>query len=164
MGLQRPDNVDLNGDESVVSPRHSQPSLLGSVRGTNETKRIETDSSANLYVHVAADDTVAPTSVQPLAVGSVTNVPASTLTTVVTYTAPSDKKLTKISVSGTDYAKFQLFKNTVLIDTRRSGPERSLQFEFASPLSLASGEVLDVKVTHYATGVLADFESTIYGA
>jgi hypothetical protein len=83
---------------------------------------------------------------------------------VATFTAGADTKLTRVSVSGTDYAKFQLYKNTVLIETKRSGPERSLDFVFSVPLNLLSGDILDVKVTHYAPGVLADFESTIYGA
>lgn len=102
--------------------------------------------------------------VSALAVGSSTNVPASTLTTIVTLTAATNLKLSRVGVSGTDYAKFQLFKNAVLIETKRTSPERSLDFIFSSPLVLLSGDVLDVKVTQYATGVLADYESTIYGA
>lgn len=54
MGLQRPDQRDLDGDESVISPRHSNESILASKRGTDETKRIETDASGNLFVNVAA--------------------------------------------------------------------------------------------------------------
>jgi hypothetical protein len=102
-------------------------------------------------------------SVSALAVGSATNVPDSTLTTIVTYTAIAATQITRIGVSGTDYAKFQLFKNTVLIETKRMSPERSLDFIFTNPLDLATSDVLEVKVTQYATGVLADYESTIYG-
>lgn len=101
--------------------------------------------------------------VNALAVDAEVNVPDNSLTTIVTYTAVADTRLSKIVVSGTDYAKFEVFKNAVLIETRRTGPERNLDFGFDNPLMLQAGDVLDVKVTHYNTGVLADFESTVYG-
>jgi hypothetical protein len=101
--------------------------------------------------------------VTPLAGNGIVNVPDNLLSTVVTYTAPSDKQVSSVTVSGTVYAKFQLFLNTILIETRRGGPERTLVFEFNNPLVLNSGDVLDVKVTHYQTGLTAEFESTVYG-
>src|SRR6185295_319025 len=158
-----PDDVQ-DGDEATHSPTKSQNTLLGSERGTQSSRRLETDASNNLYVNLAAvgTDIFIPSSVSPLAIGSVTNVPANTITTILTYTAAATTKLIRIGVSGTDYAKFQLFLNTILIETKRSGPNRSLDFAFTSPLNLTAGDILDVKVTHYAPGVLADFESTIY--
>jgi hypothetical protein len=62
------------------------------------------------------------------------------------------------------YAKFQLFKNASLIETKRSGPDRSIEFSFNSPLQLVTSDVLDIKVTHYATGDLENFEASVYGA
>lgn len=153
-----------DGDEVSFAPTKSDRSLLGVERGTDSTRRIETDVDRNLYVHVAADDAAAPVSVAPLASAGITSVPASTLSTIVTYTAVAATRVTRIGVSGTDYAKFQLFLNTVLIETRRTSPERSIDFLFDVPLGLSTGNILEVKVTHYAPGVLADFESTIYGA
>ena len=50
MGSQRPTYIDIDGDESVLEPRYSSHSLLASQRGTNKTRRIETDSSGNLFV------------------------------------------------------------------------------------------------------------------
>jgi len=159
-----PENV--GGDEPTASPTKNQNSLLGAERGTQFARRLETDAARNLYVNIAgvAVGVFVPGSVSALGGGSVTNVPASTLTTILTYTAVVASRLTRIGVSGTDYAKFQIFINTTLIETKRSGPDRSLDFAFTSPLSLSIGDVLDVKVTHYAPGVLADFETTIYGA
>lgn len=164
MGAQRPVNPDLNGDESAVSPRQAQPGLLGHVRGTDQTKRIEQDSSGNLYVHVADDDTDVPSSVSPLASGSITAVPAATTTTIVTYTAVSSKRVTRISVSGTIYGTYQLVLNLAVIETKRSSPDRSLDFKFDSPLLLNASDILDIKVTHHYTGHLEDFNSTVYGA
>jgi hypothetical protein len=157
-----PENV--GGDEPTASPTKNQNSLLGSERGTQFTRRLETDVDNNLFVRVAVNDVAPPAQVSALVYDTESNVADGVLTTVLTYTAPADTRITRISTSGTDYAKFQIFVNTVLIETKRSGPDRSLDFIFTAPLGLASGDVLDVKVTHYATGVLADFESTLYGA
>lgn len=157
-----PENV--GGDEPTASPTKNQNSLLGAERGTQFARRLETDADRNLFVRVASDDVAPPASVSALASDSESNVPDGVLTTVLTYTAPADVRVTRISVSGTDYAKFQIFLNTVLVETKRSGPDRSLDFTFVAPLGMASGQILDVKVTHYAPGVLADFESTVYGA
>lgn len=165
MGLNFPNYPEhIQGDEPTYAPTKSDRTLLGAERGTQLARRLETDSSRNLYVRIAADDVAPPAQVSALASGPVTNVTNGTLTTILTYTAGAATRVTRISVSGTDYAKFQIFLNTVLIETKRSGPDRSLDFTFVAPLGLASGNVLDVKVTHYAPGVLADFESTIYGA
>lgn len=164
MGAQRPVNPDLNGDEAAVSPRQTTEGLLGHRRGTDQTKRIETDDSGNVYVHVASDDTATSVSVSPLVVGAVASVPDSTLTTIATFTAGAPTKITRISCSGTVYAKFQLFKNTVLIETVRSGPDRTIFIQFKAPLSLNTSDILDVKTTHYVVSALESFEATIYGA
>lgn len=157
-----PENV--GGDEPTVAPTKNDRAILGAERGTQFSRRLETDVDRNLYVRVAADDVAPPAQVSALAYDDVTNVPDGTLTTILTYTAAAATRLTKIVVSGTDYAKFQIFLDTVLIETRRSGPDRSLDFTFTAPLGMAIGQILDVKVTHYAPAVLADFESTLYGA
>jgi len=156
-----------NGDDPSFSPQKTAHSLLGTERGSDSTKRLETDPENNLYVHVAADDTTGTPGmgggVSPLAVGAATAVPASTLTTIVTHTAAVAQQVTKISCGGMVYAKYQLFLNTTLIDTRRSGPDRAIEFVFTAPLTLAPGAVLDVKVTHFYAGQLEDFEATVYG-
>lgn len=99
----------------------------------------------------------------PLALGAVVNVPDNTVTTVVTYTPTADKKITRIAVSGTAYGKVELFLNSSLVETKRMGPDRSVEFLFVSPLSVLTSIPLDIKVTHYVTGELNNFESTIYG-
>lgn len=97
--------------------------------------------------------------------GTATSVPATTKTTILTATySATFNNIALISVSGQDYAKFFLTLNTVDIDTRRSGPDRNLEFDFKSnPLGLSSGDVVDIKVEHFFTSDLLDFEATIYG-
>lgn len=97
--------------------------------------------------------------------GSQNSLGANTVATVATYTAPAGgKKVSRISCSGTDYAKWTLVLNTSTIEVKRSGPDRSVEFEFANPLELAVTDILDVKVEHYVTGETGNFETTIYGA
>lgn len=97
--------------------------------------------------------------------GTALAVPANTLTTIMTasYSATFNN-ISIISVSGEDYAKYSLVINAATVDTRRSGPDRNLVFDYTSnPLKLSSGDVVDIKVEHFATGSLLDFEATIYG-
>lgn len=97
--------------------------------------------------------------------GSATNVPSATLTTIMTQPySLTFNNISIISVSGQDYAKFFLVINSIVLDTRRSGPDRNLTFDYTSnPLKLSPGDVVDIKVEHYFTGSLLDFEATIYG-
>jgi len=99
-----------------------------------------------------------------IAIGGIAGIPANTPSTIVTYTASGAIGITKISTSGSDYAKFLLYKNTSLMETQRTGPQRNIDFLFGGSLALSSGDIVDVKVIHYNTGVLSDFESTLYGA
>lgn len=95
-------------------------------------------------------------------VGAQTLVSDNTLTTLVTMVANGYNRLVQISVSGTVYAKYQLYINSGLKETRRSGPERNLYFTYNHPIKLLAGDVVDLKVIHYNTGAFADFEATIF--
>lgn len=112
---------------------------------------------------VVGDQSAAGLEVDPIAGGALTGVLDGVTTTIVTYTAAVKTLISHITVSGTVYAKYQLYKNATLIETRRGGPDRTLVFGFLRPLKLQATDILDVKVTHYVTTSTADFESTIYG-
>lgn len=101
--------------------------------------------------------------VTPLAGNGIVNIPNNVTSTILTYTAPADMLITQISVSGDIYAKFQMYINTVLIDTRRGGPDRTVIFSYDNPIHLNNGQIMDIKVTHYVANVTSDFEATIYG-
>lgn len=97
--------------------------------------------------------------------GSVTNIPASTKTTILTqaYVAGVFENLVIASVSGTNYAKFFLTINGVDVDIRRTAPTLNLQFDFTgAPYALNLGDIIDIKVEHFGAG-LEDFEATLYG-
>ena len=98
-----------------------------------------------------------------LANGTQTSVSDNTVTTLTTYTASGTKYISKIICSGTVYAKFTLVLNTSTIETRRGGPDRTIEFDFGGALKLDNTDVLDVKVEHYVTGASENFEATIYG-
>jgi len=95
-------------------------------------------------------------------VGAQTSVSDNTMTTLVTMVANGYNRLVQISVSGTAYAKYLLYINSGLKETRRSGPERNLYFTYNHPIRLNAGDVVDLKVIHYNTGLLENFEATIF--
>lgn len=95
--------------------------------------------------------------------GAQTGISDNTLTTVATLTANGTDRLVQVTCSGTGYAKFQVFLNSTLIDTKRSGPDRNVMFQYDHPLKLTAADVVDVKVTHYNVGVSEDFEAYIFG-
>ena len=102
--------------------------------------------------------------VHAVAGGAITGIADNVLTTITTFTASAPKTLiASVTVSGTIYAKYQLYFNTVLLETRRGGPDRTLVFGFDHPLKMVASDILDVKVEHYNVGVTADFDSTVYG-
>ena len=170
MGYPFPNTPDQTGDNETIAPYSNSRSLLGSERGSNKAKRLETDIDNNLYVVLGAAgasqdvNVVSLKGIIPLATGAVPGVTDNTLTTLATYTPSATKMVTRISVSGTVYAKYQLFLNTTLIETQRTGPGRNLTFLFDPlPLGMSSSDILDVKVTHYNIGASEDFEATVYG-
>jgi hypothetical protein len=126
----------------------------------------ELDTNAQVTGDVTIDGgniTTSGEAVTAVAVGEATSVPSETLTTILTLTANGINMITTISFSGEDYAKYGLYINSGLIDTMRTGPQRNGRFYFEHPYTLESGDVVDVKVTHWFSGETLDFESTMYG-
>lgn len=167
MGIHFPQIPPQDGDDPSTSPRSNDRSLLGTDSGGN-TRRLLVDNDRSLYVHITADDTSGGgsgslTSASALAVGALTSVTHNSLSTVVTFASLAGHKVTKVVCSGTVYAKYQLFLNMALIATKRSGPDRSLDFSFETPLKLNAADILEVKVTHYNTGLLENFEASVFG-
>lgn len=102
-------------------------------------------------------------SINNIETGSISNISSSAESTIVTLTDSSNNhKVSKITCSGEDYAVYRLYIDTELIETKRSGPNRSLEFKFDYPLLLEINQILDVKVEHFITGENLSFESTIY--
>ena len=97
------------------------------------------------------------------AVSQITGVANSIETTILTYTSLGDETISDIFVSGTSYARFNIYLNTVLSFVLRSGPSRQANFSIQRPLQLSTGDVVDVKVIHYYTDATDDFEATLLG-
>jgi hypothetical protein len=92
----------------------------------------------------------------------VTSIADGTLTTILTHTAAAEENISLIACSGCDYAKFQIFIDTVLKGTKRSGPSSNVEWNYPFPLALDSGQVLDVKVTHFDSLNTHNFEAGLY--
>ena len=92
---------------------------------------------------------------------SLPNVPATSKQTVLTITAAVETYVTKIAVSGHDYAKWYLTLDTVDQNIKRN--EYTGEWNFTNPWKLLAGQVLDIKVEHFLTAETLDFEGTIWG-
>lgn len=99
---------------------------------------------------------------RPVHVGEVSNVSDSTLTTVTTMPANGVKYITKILCSGFVSGKWDIYIDSVRKATMRT-IDRNVWFDFNLPMKVLATEVVDVKVTHYDTGQVADFQATIFG-
>jgi hypothetical protein len=92
-----------------------------------------------------------------------TSVSANVETTILTHTATVNENIVRISMTGMEYAKFRIYIDTVLAETVRTGPDRTMALSFIHPLALNVGQVIDIKVEHFVTGQTPDFETTLWG-
>lgn len=101
--------------------------------------------------------------------GEALAVPAGVETTIVSYVTPliiSSAILQRISVSGENVGRFQVFINGTLVDTRRTyyGGNFSEYFEFAvnttDGFTLEPGDIVVVKILH-SKPYVGDFEGRI---
>lgn len=98
-----------------------------------------------------------------LAEGTDTSVAADVLTTIVSFTmTAADKNVTRISASGELYGKYDVLKNNTQFETKRSGPQRNVEFIFQN-FAFVAGDVIDVKYTHSYNGKTPEANATVYG-
>lgn len=99
--------------------------------------------------------------------GTIALVPASTETTVVSYVVPALKVFYGMGfiASGDVDGRYVFYINATAKIAARSSvaePTANIDFKFVSPIAVA-GQTITIKATHYATGILAEFEATILG-
>jgi hypothetical protein len=89
---------------------------------------------------------------------------APTVNTIVTqaFVLGTFEKLVLVQASATNYSKYLLKVNGVIISTKRSGPDYNIDFDFTgAPFELTVGDVVTVEEIHQS-GTL-DAEATIFG-
>lgn len=106
---------------------------------------------------------VSLTRLRVLKFATVASVGASTLTTILTFIPSVNVSIGRISAGGEDYAKFELFIDTVRFDVKRSGPDRHVDFIFPVFLTLDILQTLEIKVTHFHIGDTLAFEASVAG-
>ena len=94
---------------------------------------------------------------------AITGVADNVETTVASYTTLGEETIGDIVTSGTSYARYNIYVNTILQFVIRSGPSRQANLVLNRPLQLSIGDIVDVKVIHYNTDATDDFETTILG-
>jgi hypothetical protein len=97
---------------------------------------------------------------------SISSVPNSVLSTILSFTASSDTYLGEIETSGTNIAEFRVYLNSVLISKQRThfGWGLNLLFKYSFDLELGlkmvSGDLLEVKVIQ-TRPTLGDYEARL---
>ena len=99
--------------------------------------------------------------------GSVTLVSANTETVIVTYTVPVSEtlKVTGFIGTGDINAEYRLYLNGVLTAAARSSvatPTANLFMQWITP-SVLAGQTAQVRVIHFASGLLGNFTATLLG-
>jgi hypothetical protein len=87
-----------------------------------------------------------------------------TVNTIVTqaFSLGTFEKLVLVQASATNYSKYFLKVNGVVVSTKRSGPDYNVDFDFTgAPFELTIGDTVTVEAEH-AAGTL-DYEATIFG-
>ena len=164
MGLKFPNNPpgpgSRDGDEVTTAPSKNDRSLLGAERDTDHTRRLETDSSRNLYVNVAKDSK----SETLLYTASLSAIAAATPTAFVAYTVPSTQQITRVALWGEGAADYTLRLNGSVIGTKGTNLKMDTEFVFDHGYPVVAADTVDVVVDHCSTGHTKDFKIYIYGA
>jgi len=94
--------------------------------------------------------------------GQQVDVPPDVLTTITTMPANGIKYITKITCSGEENARWEIYINSERKATKRT-TDRTVDFDFNLPLKMMPAEVLDVKAIHFGPGASSTLEATIFG-
>lgn len=103
--------------------------------------------------------------VTALVTGTSNAVSSSTLTTITTLTASGEQTVSRVELSGTGPGTATLVLDASIIETRRFNGDRTTDFLFNGPLKLTDGQILDIKIEHFAVPALEtrDYTAVIYG-
>jgi hypothetical protein len=140
--------------------------IHSSVRISDGVNDLDVNPDGSINVKVSSGPATTQTVIS--AYNEVTAVPASSLTTILTYTASAvnDTLLQRISVSGDNVAKYQILVNGTPIETKRTyfGGSFNELFEYSigpqNGLPLGLGDVVTVTVIH-TRPMVGTFESTL---
>ena len=91
-----------------------------------------------------------------------TSISQDTETTIVTAPSNGEKYITKIICTGVVNARWDIYIDSVLKMTKRT-TDRTVDFDFSTPLKIAAASVVDVKATHHGPDLTADFQASILG-
>lgn len=100
---------------------------------------------------------------QPLAYTEVSGVTDNSITTIVTFTSVGATTVRQPMLQGRLPCEVTLFKNTVAFAKLNATGSTGYNATFDMQLSLADGDVLDLKVEHFLVGQTGTFTGTFVG-
>src|SRR6266853_3983508 len=145
--------LSLDGDVDVAKSAADGDRVLVS-DGTNNLS-INPDGSINV-------NTSGTAGTYKQNYNEIISVGASTLTTIVSFTATALSKLKKVDASGTNISKYSIIVNSSIIDTKRTmfGTSLNVAFDFDDGYPLSMGDQVFLKVIHERP-FLGDFNGRI---
>lgn len=142
-----------NGDEPSYSPNKTHKSVLGVERGTDSTRRLETDAQNNLYTRIAGSVGGVPVFTSTVNTYSETLVPFATPTTILTYLVPVSQTLyvTEAIGWGDTSGEFLIKINGI---TKGGGRTTAATPNFegdylSAPIIAMAGDMVTIVAEHY---------------
>lgn len=121
MGIPYPKYPDevLDGDERTYSPHKTTDSLLAAERGTDFTRRLETDASRNLYVNIAA--------------GTVSTIPVGTGVSAVARISVGSGAVVTLSASNAAKRRVIIYNEAGTLFVKFGTSASSTNFTYTMP-------------------------------
>lgn len=163
------DVMDETGVTYVASPTlRKRPRVVITGEGADEIATVHNQPPSGTEYGLITRQILSPNpGTQVVHLGSVTLVPSGFEATVATYTVPSDGAFHFLGfvASGNVNAKYRLYvESTPLLSGMSSVAVPTINISFPNAIiSINAGDTIRLKVTHYASGIQADFEGTIVG-
>lgn len=134
--------------------------VAGYDQSTDSLKRIAVDSLGRLIISPSGSVTQSIWEY-----GYQNTISDGSLTTLLTYTvSTSELYLNRIMASGTVDAEYQVLINgSIKAKYMTSEQDRVAKFDFPVAQEIAVGDIVAIKVVHFRTGLVADFNCSLIG-
>ena len=125
-------------------------------------QQLKTDGNGNLYWSDPGEGLLPSSTIEKH--DKIVTVAANSLITIVTYTATADMWLTGCITTGEIPAEFTLMVNLANKGVcRTSQQDRTGRIMLPQAIKILSGDIITVKVIHFETDDISNYDATIYG-
>lgn len=162
------DIMDETGNDFPTSPtRRKKPRVVVTGEGREEIVAAPKDTMVGDEYCLAVRPIQEYPGIQVTAFNQATLIPVGVETTITSFVVPTNRKffVTGFAVSADLTGLFKLYSDGVAIMAARTSvaePTYTIHWPIA-PFWVPEGKTVEVKLTHYATGLSGNAEGTIFG-